>query len=125
MNKLTVLHGLAVAALLGGCTSRANQIPANIHHAVFISLHDPSEAASLTAESRELGNIPGVAAWAVGKPVDIGRANIDTSYDVGLYVAFRSVEDYRVYLSHPIHDRLVTKWRPRWKSILIRDFGGS
>lgn len=111
--------------LLGGCAGRTNQVPGNVHHAVFISLHNPAEAAALIADSRDLGNIPGVTAWAVGKPVDIGRANIDASYDVGLYVAFRSVEDYRVYLSHPIHDHLVTKWRPRWKSVLIRDFGGS
>jgi len=125
MKLVPVFVAAAAYLFLGGCANHANQVPATVHHAVFISLHEPGEAATLISESRDLGNIPGVAAWAVGKPVDIGRANIDASYHVGLYVAFRTVEDYRVYLSHPIHEALVTKWRPRWKDILIRDFGGS
>ena len=109
------------ALLLAGCVSAPNST--SIHHAVFFTLNDPKDAAELTADCGQLRRIPGADGVAVGKPVPTGRATVDSAYDVGLYVKFGSAAAYQAYLDHPIHTQLVSKWKPRWKSIQIRDFG--
>ncbi len=119
LRVVTLLIGLG----LQGCAAPSQRSPAAIHHAVFFVLNDSSDALELVSDCRVLGNIPGVVEWTAGIPVDTGRSNVDRAYDVGLHVVFRSAADYQVYVNHPIHAGLVNKWRPRWKSTLIRDFG--
>lgn len=61
--------------------------------------------------------------FGCGTHVDIGRANIDGDYDVGVIVGFRSMSDYRAYLAHPLHEELVAEWHPRWRTARIFDVG--
>jgi hypothetical protein len=111
-------------AMLAGCQTGPRSMPdPSVHHVVCFSLKDPGEASALMADCVTLRGIPGVDSCHAGTPRDFGRNNVDANYDVGLYVALRSDAAYREYLRHPIHDRLVEKWRPRWNSINIRDFG--
>lgn len=108
-----------ILAAVSGCSSDRGAI----HHVVFITLTDPQQAAALVAECGELKQIPGVQEVEAGTPIDTGRSSVAADYDVGIYVRFGSEEDYRRYVDHPVHVRLVGTWKPRWRSIVVRDFG--
>ena len=71
---------------------------------------------------RLLPTIPMVKGYVYGTPVECGRTNVSKDYDLGIVVQFDSVEAYQAYLVHPIHQELVTKWRPHWKRSFIVDF---
>ncbi len=68
-----------------------------------------------------IATIPGIVSYYCGTPFDSGRDGVDDAYDVGLYVGFASPEAYASYVEHPNHVRLVEKWRPRLRSLLVRD----
>jgi hypothetical protein len=117
------------ATLLGACASspRVNEIsrdmPAPLQHVVLVDLADDNDIAAMRAASDAmLPKIPMVKAYVCGTPVDIGRANVQKDYDLGIIVQFDSVEDYKAYLEHPIHVELVQTWRPKWKKSFIVDF---
>ena len=106
-------------AMLAGCQTGPRSMPdPSVHHVVCFSLKDPGEASALVADCVTLRGIPGVDSCHAGTPRDFGRNNVDANYDVGLYVALRSDAAYREYLRHPIHDRLVEKWRPRVEGVI-------
>ena len=126
---------IAIAiASLGACTgeqviqgsgSRTGLAKApSITHVVLISLADPSQADALIADCNEtLPRIPDVVLYGCGRPVDIGRANVDGAYTVGVIIGFASEAAYARYLDHPLHLRLVETWRPRWSAARIMDLG--
>ncbi len=98
--------------------------PAAISHIVLIKLKDPAQAAALIADSdRLLPAIPSVTSYACGPHFDMGRPNIDSTYDVGVYVGFADGAGYQTYVDHPNHVQLVNTWRPRWEWIRIYDVG--
>lgn len=117
MFRWVIAAALCIQAT--GCISRPSP---RLHHAVFITLTDASQAPELIADCQRLSTIPGVQSCAAGAPFDIGRSAVDGQYDVGLYIGLASASNYQAYLDHPVHTALVTKWKPRWKSVLIRDF---
>lgn len=130
MPRLILL--LLLSVLLAGCahsggtycpaTNNRPTRPALINHIVFFQLNDPADADELIAVCDErLGTIPGVVSYFCGKHIDTGRANIDTDYDVGFFVGFNSEEDYAAYVSHPEHIAVVQEWRPKFKSLVVRD----
>ena len=51
-----------------------------------------------------------------------GRANVAHDYDLAIVVQFDSVEDYRAFLEHPVHQQLVREWRSKWRRSYIVDF---
>lgn len=110
----------------GGCaTSSASQTdkrPATINHVVFFILNNPADRAAVIADcDRLLATIPSVTSYFCGEHLDTGRATVDASYDVGLYVGFDSLEGYTEYVDHPQHIELVTTWRPKLKQLVVRD----
>ncbi len=107
--------------LVGGCASGPVR-PARISHVVFLKLVDPAETDALIADcDRLLPRIPGVVSYCAGKHVETGRSTVDSDYDVGLYVGFRTESDYAVYVDHPLHIELVTTWRPRLEWLRVYD----
>lgn len=115
---------LLFALLLPACASyhRYPVRPAVINHVVFIKLADPGDRNQLIADSdRLLIEIPGVVSYYAGEHVDIGRPNVVSDYDVGLYVGFASVPDYEAYLAHPNHVQLVEDWKPRMQWLRVYD----
>lgn len=113
-----------IAAALTGCVTTPRH-PANaVHHAVFISLKDKADLPAMAADSEELRKIPGIIDLAVGFPLDSKREKVVRDYDFGLYVEFDSAAAYEGYVTHPIHQRLLQKWAPKFQDIHIRDFGG-
>ena len=119
---------LTVAALLTGCATLPVQPapktarPARINHVVFFKLNDPTDADDFIADcDTELATIPGVVSYYAGRHIELERANVDSDYDVGLYLGFMSVEDYERYLTHRNHQSLVSNWRSRLEWIRIHD----
>jgi len=116
----SALIGATVA--LAGCAS-APARPGLISHPVLVTLRDGSDAAELIADcDRLLATIPVVRSYACGPVYDAGRGTVDLSFDVGIYVAFGSEQDYEAYVEHPNHVELVEKWRPRAESLRVHDF---
>lgn len=109
---------------VGGCnTTRSAVMPGALQHVVLVDLEDDAEIAAMRADSdRLLPTIPMVKGYVCGTPVECGRTNVSKDYDLGIVVQFDSVEAYQAYLVHPIHQELVTKWRPHWKRSFIVDF---
>ena len=119
MHRLIVC---LVVALAGCATVRTVPTrPARINHVVFFTLVDPTETDELIRDCDTLAEIPGVISYFAGTHFEMGRTNVDSDYDVGLYVGFRNSAYYRMYIDHPNHVELVTKWRPRLESLLVRD----
>lgn len=118
-----LIRWAAAALVLGGCavTCPARR-PAVVSHVVFVKLKSPADADALIADcDRLIPAIPGVAAYACGRHLDIGRSNVDGDYDAGLYVGFADADAYRAYLDHANHTALVDAWRPRWEWVRIYD----
>jgi len=113
---------VAAAVWLGGCASIRGERPAEMNHVVLFKLKLAEDAAALIADSdASLPRIPGVVSYFAGRHLDVGRANVEKDYDVGLYVGFDTEASYRAYLDHPLHTELVTRWRPKWEWIRIYD----
>jgi hypothetical protein len=119
-----IAGGVAGAVLCAGCatTPTAPSRPAAISHVVFFKLKSAADAPELLTDcDAKLPGIPGVVSYAAGRHLDIGRTNIDSDYDLGLYVGLADEAGYRAYLEHPLHTELVQKWRARWEWIRIYD----
>ena len=122
MRLMLILLVAMTCAQTGCSTSSRPHHVGPVNHPVFISLHDPADAAALIdACDTLLPAIPGVTAYACGRPLDTGRENITLNFDVGLYLAFDSVKSYERYLAHPNHQKLVDEWMERIASMRIYD----
>lgn len=121
MMRVPAIAAVAMtAAALPACHSASKS---RLQHVVLVDVADDAEIPAMRADSdRLLPTIPQVKGYACGTPVDIGRANVARDYDVGIIVEFDSVEDYKAYLEHPVHQQLVQAWRPKWKRAYIVDF---
>lgn len=115
-----------------GCSTRNLSMdspaarPALINHVVFFQLQSPQDADELIEDcDRLLAVIPGVTSYFCGEHIDTGRDTVNADYDVGLYVGYDALEDYAAYVDHPNHIELVTKWRPRLESLVVRDIHDS
>ena len=95
---------------------------APLTHVVLVQLKDPSRAAELVQDcDRVLPSIEGVSAYSCGVPLVMGRTNVTSDYDVGIYVGFRTEAAYRTYVDHPRHLEMVEGWREGWKSVRMFD----
>ena len=112
---------LLLCVFLFGCTSNQHAI----NHVVFIELADSSHVQALIEDSnKRLATIPSVKEYFCGTHVPSGRATVLTDYDVGLYVAFDSMEGYQAYVEHPGHVNFVNKWKPKMQSLRVYDISG-
>lgn len=115
---------VGASLVLGGCASSERGVTGGtlLSHPVFFGLEDPSDAGELIADCDAwIATIPEVATYHCGVPFESGRSTVDASYDVGLVVGFESAGAYSRYVEHPNHVRLVEKWRPRLRELLVRD----
>ncbi len=112
---------IAMLTMFTGCAAHTMR-PAPVNHPVFITLNDPADVDAIIADcDRLLPAIPGVVSYYCGVPLDTGRDSVDANYNVGVYVGFESIEAYENYVTHPNHVLLVEMWKPRIKSMLVRD----
>ena len=105
-----------------GCAAK----PHAVNHVVFIELNDPSQATALIEDSNaRLATIPTVKDYFCGTHVPAGRDTVKTDYDVGIYFAFDSLDDYEAYVKHPRHVSFVTDWKPKLQSLRVYDISGN
>ena len=68
-------------------------------------------------------NIPGVIDVRAGEVIKSERSIVDSSYDVGIYMTFKSIEDLNAYLIHKDHVKAVTETlKPLSEKIQVYDF---
>lgn len=109
------------AALETGCSSDPAR-PARINHMAFFKMKSQADAKEIVADcDRLLRPIPGIRSYFAGPRLESGRANVDTSFDVGFYVGFDTLEAYDRYVKDPRHQEALSKWKPRWESARIVD----
>ncbi len=119
---------VASAAFLAGCAAPppaappAPTRPARINHVVFFKLIDPADAEELITDCDALlATIPGIVSYYAGRHLEKGRGNVDSDYDVGLYLGFMSEEDYDYYIRHTNHVEVVVKWKDRLDWLRVHD----
>ncbi len=106
-----------------GTPARTTVMPGRLQHIVLVDLEDDADIPRMRAESdRLLPTIPTVKGYVCGTHVETGRANVAHDYDLAIVVQFDSVEDYRAFLEHPVHQQLVREWRSKWRRSYIVDF---
>lgn len=123
MNTKLLLCCLAIACVQG-CSQRQPPAPrpALISHVVLAELVDPTEAPQLIADcDLLLADIPGVTSYACGSHIDTGRSSVLADYHVGLFIGFNSTDDYAVYVDHPQHVELLSRWKPRITRLRVYD----
>jgi hypothetical protein len=104
----------------------ADSTGTRIVHVVLVWLKEPGNLehrASVIDATRGFADIPGVTEVRVGEPVPSERSTVDGSYDVGLYMIFRSRAALDTYLDHPTHkeaQRAVL--RPLVRKVIVYDF---
>ncbi len=75
-------------------------------HVVLVWLKEPgnmAHRAQLVEASQRLEEIDGVIRVKVGQSIPSERPVVDDSFDVGLYVEFKSTEALRAYAIDPAH----------------------
>ncbi|RLS88478.1 MAG: Dabb family protein [Planctomycetota bacterium] len=106
-----------------GTPARTTVMPGRLQHIVLVDLEDDADIPRMRADSdRLLPTIPTVKGYVCGTHVETGRANVAHDYDLAIVVQFDSVEDYRAFLEHPVHQQLVREWRSKWRRSYIVDF---
>lgn len=120
----------ALSALLLTCPPRtlmADGVDTRVEHIVIIWLNDPGNAADrerIITESRVLTGIPGVTGLRSGRMIPGERPVVDSSFDVALIVSLADRDALPVYLTHPVHVRLVEETlKPLVKKIRVYDIG--
>jgi len=97
-----------------------------IEHIVIVWLQEPGNAAQrerIVSESQALREIPGVSGLRAGNMLPSQRDIVDSSFDVALIVSLQDEAAMAVYLSHPLHVKLVEETlKPLVKKIRVYDF---
>jgi hypothetical protein len=95
-------------------------------HTVFFWLKKSapkSAARRLADDCRRLLRTPSVAELWAGPPASTpARDVIDSTYDVGLTVVFRSVADHDAYQEHPDHRKFIARNKKHWQRVVVYDF---
>ncbi len=113
-------------AVVGNTVERTNHLQAcsSIVHVVLIELASPADAEALQDDCwKQLPRCRGVINFDCGPHVEMGRANVDAAYTIGVMVTFADRAGYDAYLADEHHKQLVQAWQPKWKSCRIFDFG--
>lgn len=96
---------------------------AMLHHVSLLNFSDSlsKDAIEQLAENiRELQHqIPEIAAYTVGTSAQVD----EDAADIAIYAQFASVDDYRAYKDHPVHQRLIIEQiRPHLESRTATQF---
>jgi len=95
-------------------------------HTVFFWLKKsaPRDAArKLAADALKYLNTPTVAhLWAAPPAKTPPRDVVDSTYDVGLSVVFKTVADHDAYQEHPDHMTFIARNKKHWQRVVVYDF---
>ncbi|MFH1378562.1 MAG: Dabb family protein [Planctomycetota bacterium] len=96
-----------------------------LNHTVLFWLKPSLSADSVKAFQKgleTLKQIPDVESIVVGRPSATDRPVIDRSYDFGLNVIFKSMEQHDRYQVHAVHKKFLEMFSASWKKVLVYDF---
>lgn len=123
LKKLTII---LVSVFLCSCASSKKASSERVNHVVLCWLKDSGnkeQRQKLIEESLKFESIPGVLEVRAGEVVKSDRPIVDSSYDVAIFLSYKSVDDLKTYLIHPDHKKAVKEvLRPLVKKVLVYDF---
>ena len=97
-----------------------------VNHIVLLWLKDDVSTSlreDIFKKTTALSEIPGVANLRIGKVISSDRKIVDDSFDFGISMNFRSVDEMNTYLQHPQHVGFVNQYiKPNIKKIKVYDF---
>ena len=117
---------LILVCLSVGCAQKV-QKPANpVQHVVllwFTADVTNNRVQQVEAETLKLRAIPQLLSLETGPSIKSDRPIVDDSFDLGIAMTFRSVDDMNQYLIDPRHIKFVDTWlKGRLDKMLVYDF---
>ena len=117
---------LILVCLSVGCAQKV-QKPANpVQHVVllwFTADVTNNWVQQVEAETLKLRAIPQLLSLETGPSIKSDRPIVDDSFDLGIAMTFRSVDDMNQYLIDPRHIKFVDTWlKGRLDKMLVYDF---
>ena len=129
MKRLIMVWLACAFIAVGGCTSmhapsRIEQV--KLWHIVIVRLNqpgDPEARRKLVEATRSFRQIKGVQVAYVGTVLPGSRPHIDSNFDVGIVMGFKTQDDMAAYANDPIHQKAVNDvLKPLAKDYTIYDF---
>ncbi|WDE97379.1 Dabb family protein [Lentisphaera profundi] len=121
MKKIILILAML---LFASCANHSKPDP-RIVHVVFAWLNEPGNEKHremIIKASEEFLKIPGVLDVGVGAPLMSDRSVVDDSFDVGIFLTFKTKEDLQAYIDHPDHQATVKLLlKPLSKKITVYD----
>jgi hypothetical protein len=123
---LAVAAFVALAAPAVRADEKKKDAAAYIHTVIFYLKADapPGTADELLADCHELAKIPTVRLLKAGRTAQAVQPPTKKDFAVGLTVFFDDAEGFKTYAGHPIHLKLVGKYRQYFdiSKLAIYDF---
>jgi hypothetical protein len=111
MRTFPLCLSLLALCLLTSCETIPSRAESpEVTHVVLVWLKNPGDAAvrqKLIETAETFESIPGVLDVDAGVVLPSKRAQVDSTYDVGVVIRFESEEALRAYESHPTHTKAV------------------
>jgi len=111
-----------------GCVTATSKGPVEgrVNHIVLCWLKEPGNAdhrQRVIETSESFRQIPGVLEVRVGQVVLSDRTIVDDSFDVGMCIAFSTVDAMTAYINHPTHKKAVDEVLvPLVRKTVVHDF---
>ena len=97
-----------------------------INHVVLVWLKEDQPqglVAEIMSEALKLKNIKAVKMIHIGSPIKSEREIVDSSFDLGIYMKFNSVQEMNIYLQDPRHVEFYKTFiQANAKKVLVYDF---
>ena len=97
-----------------------------MNHVVLCWLKDSGnekQRQQLIDESLKFRSIPGVIEVRAGEVIESDRSIVDDSYDVAIFLSYKTIADMDAYIVHPDHQKAVNEvLKPLVKKVLVYDF---
>ncbi len=109
------------------CEKKADKctVNARVNHIVFGWLKEPGNMEhreKIIKTCQSLKEIPGIIDLSVGQPIPSDRKIVDDSFDVGMCMVFKNVEDMKKYIDHPEHVKASKEvLMPLMKKVVVYD----
>lgn len=129
MNKWVTALLACMMVSVTGCASLCGK-PAvsevKLWHVVIVRLNQPGDVEArrkLVEATKGFRRIKGVQVAYVGTVLPGSRPHVDSGFDVGVVMGFRTQEDMEGYVKDPIHQRAVEEvLKPLAKDYVVYDF---
>lgn len=121
-----LICGLFCLAAIGCVQKPAKPTGSYVNHIVLLWFKEDvgkNKIDEIIELTRQLNNIRSIDQLQVGRAIASERNIVDDSFDVGISMRFRSLQDMKGYLKHPLHVELVREHiKPNIAKIIVYDF---